>query len=113
MEEAQSDAKRWHRAPAVQRKLGEINPETDIRVRLMGSVASISPVGIVVNDGSEMEIMAEPSLISQAKQGDFVRIFARVLPVESGYELRAELVQDMSNLDRDLHDRICKSRATT
>lgn len=92
------DEFRYRRAPAVSRRLTEINPEQDIRVRILGRVIDKSDGVIIVDDGSSSsEIIVDSSDV--ARNGDTVRVFARVLPLESGYELRGEIVQVMNELD--------------
>lgn len=98
----------FRRAPAVHRKIKEINPEKDIRVRILGNVIDTGDGVFVVDDGSaKAEIVADEQ---KAATGDTVRIIARVLPLESGYELRAEAVQDMSMLDTELYKRAAEKQ---
>ena len=42
----------YKRQPAVQRKIVDINPETDVRVRILGYVIDKSDGVLVVDDGS-------------------------------------------------------------
>ena len=58
---------------------------------------------LVIDDGSaKVEVTTE----QPAEFGDVVRIIARVLPLETGYDLRAELTQDMSKLDMELYRKV-------
>lgn len=117
--EQRTDVARFHRAPAVLRTLGEINPETDIRVRLLCRVIDKTVTGVIVEDapappaGSvpapQMEVILEQDVLAALKPDDVVRIFARVLPLESGFELRGEIVQDMAGLDAELYKRIFRN----
>lgn len=76
----------------------------DIRVRLLGRVIGAHDGMIVVDDGAgRAEIVTEGF---EGAENDIVRVFARVLPLESGYELRAELIQKMDRLDADLYYRL-------
>jgi hypothetical protein len=59
----------------------------------------------------QMEVMLEADVLAALKPDDRVRIFARVLPLESGFELRGEIVQDMSALDAELHKRVFKTES--
>jgi hypothetical protein len=91
----------YKRLPAVPKKIKDINPEKDIRVRLLGRVLDKNKDFIVLDDGSgKANIMVDGDVNS-----DFVRVFARVLPVESGFELKAEIIQDMSKLDLELYEK--------
>ena len=92
---------RYKRAPAVLKHISEINPEKDIRVRILGSVIDKQNGTIIVDDGSSSaEVVVDDAEF--VRTGDVVRIFARVLPLESGYELRGEVIQIMNDLDMAL-----------
>ena len=96
----------YRRHPAITRKIAEINPETDIRVRLLGRVVEKSESCLIIEDDSgKAEIVAEDMNLDFNKEA-LVRIFARVLPLEDGFELRAELIQNMNDLDVDLYKKI-------
>ena len=95
---------KFHRSPAVYRKISNINPETDVRVRLLGRVIGQTDGTLVIDDGSgKADIVAEEF---SAETNDIIRVFCRVLPLESGFELRAELVQKMDKLDTELYGRV-------
>jgi hypothetical protein len=118
---ARNDSARFHRAPAVPRTLGTIDIETDIRVRLLCRVIDKTVTGVIVEDvpqvpvGSvpapQLEVMLEPDVLASLKRDDIVRIFTRVLPLESGFELRGEIVQDASGLDLDIYKKVFQKSA--
>jgi hypothetical protein len=94
----------FRRAPAILRKISEINPESDIRIRILGKVIDKTDGVIVIDDGSgNAEVVIEDR---NADVDDVVRVFARVLPLETGYELRAEIIQRMNALDLNLFRKI-------
>lgn len=98
---------KFHRSPAVPRRIADINPETDIRVRLVGRVSDKRDNSIFLKDDSgEVEIIMEPEFASCLSEGEIIRVFTRVLPLETGYELRSELIQDMNKLDKELYDKV-------
>ena len=106
---AQTQGFQFRRMPAVSRKIADINPEKDIRVRLLGRVIDKYDGTIVVDDGTaKAEIVVEDTNVKfdDIKSGDLIRVFARVLPLETSYELRAEIVQDMNGMDMELHKKI-------
>ncbi len=95
----------YKRQPAVPRKITDINPETDIRVRVLGHVIDKSEGVLVVDDGtSKSEIITDE--FDAFDVDDLVRIFARVLPLENGYELRAEIIQKMNSMDMELYKKV-------
>lgn len=96
----------YRRAPARPRRIADINPEEDIRVRLVGHVVSRSENSIMLDDkSSTREIIFDGVEIPES---EIVRIFARVLPLEDGYELRAEIVQSLDSLDMELYKKVMK-----
>jgi len=87
----------FKRAPAARRRISDIVPEKDIRVRIFGKVIDRMDDILVVDDGTgRIEIIAENP---QAKTGEMVTAFARILPLESGYEARLEMVQSAEGMD--------------
>ena len=94
----------YRRMPAVPRTIATINPETDIRVRILGRVIDKFDGTIVMDDGSATTEIVVENL--NVETGKLVRVFCRVMPLESGFELRAEIVQDMDSLDVDLYKKI-------
>ncbi len=96
----------YKRFPAVPRSILDINPEKDIRVRLLGRVIDKQNDLMVLDDGtSSAEIIVEKDL-EKINTGDVVRVFCRVLPLETNYELRAEIIQNMNGFDTDLYRKI-------
>ena len=99
-----ADQKQFKRAPAVYRTIAGIQPESDIRVRILGRIIGKNDGIMVIDDGTgRADIVSEEF---DAGVNDIVRVFARVLPLESGFELRAELVKKMDNMDLDLYRKI-------
>jgi len=95
----------YRRQPASPRKVSEINPERDIRVRILGHVIDKSDGMLVVDDGSsKAEIITNE--FDAFDIDDLVRVFCRVLPLEQGYELRAEVIQKMDKMDMDLYKKV-------
>src|SRR3989338_3514809 len=95
----------YKRQSAISRKISEINPEKDIRVRILGHVIDKSEGILVVDDGSaKTEIITDQ--FDAFDVDDMVRLFCRVLPLEQGYELRAEIIQKANNLDMELYRKV-------
>jgi len=92
----------YKRVPAVSKRISDINPEKDIRVRLLGNIIDKADGAIVIDDGSSTAQIVTDS----GETGDLVCVFARVLPLEDGYELRGEIVQQKSGLDMELYKKV-------
>ena len=101
MPEQQDDRRRM---PSVLRKVSDLSA-SDVRVSLIGTVLDRAEDGLVLDDGTgKIDVtLAEPSSIDQ---GGLVRVFGRVVPMESGFHLDGEIVQDMKGLDMELFRRV-------
>ena len=93
----------YRRLPALPKKINDINPEKDVRIRLLGRVIDKADGTIVLDDGSSTTTVVTDGI---CEVNDIVCIFARVLPLEDGYELRGEIVQNVNNLDMELYKKI-------
>ena len=89
------------RLPAVERKISEIFPERDVRVRLLGTVIDKGTNSIVLDDGTgKIDIMFPED--PYVNQGQLIRVVTRILPLLDGFECRGECIQtldDSFNLD--------------
>jgi len=89
------------RLPAIEKEIKEIT-ENDIRVRLTGKVIDSGEDFIVIDDGTGKIKVS----LSGQKPADTVSVFGRVIPLEQGYEINGEAVQDMSKLDLNLRKKV-------
>ncbi len=91
------------RSPAIEKKINEITEE-DLRVKVVGTVISIDdsiPL-IVVDDGTGIANV----VVDEVKfdVGSQVRVIGKVINTEP-IEIRAEIVQDFSKVDREIYDK--------
>ena len=99
-----SDNQFQRRMPSVERKVSEIKPE-DIRVRVLGTVIDKQENKLVVDDGTgKIEAIFDDPVNVELKK--MVRVFGRVIPLEDGFEIQGEILQDMSQLDLELHKKV-------
>ncbi len=97
------------RAPAKPKKIEDIDPQTDIRVRVIGTVLSVDEDSISVDDGSgNVDVFLEQENMENVEEGQRVRVFGRVLPTPDSFELQGEVLQDFEGVDTELHDRVKK-----
>ena len=91
------------RKPAIERKITEIQPDKDIRVRLLGTVINSGQNTIMLDDGSsQIEVLFDDDL-SDIKQGQLIRIIARILPLVEGFECKGECIQKLDGFDIELY----------
>lgn len=103
----------YKRLPATPKNIIDINPEKDVRIRILGKIIDTHDGVIVVDDGtSTAQIVtdAQPTdargVIHPCEPDNFVCVFARVLPLEDGYELRGEIVQNRNGTNLELHKKV-------
>ena len=97
------------RAAARPKKVSEIDPKNDIRARVVGTVISIEDDSLSLDDGSgTVEVFMQKEMIDEIDENDRVRVLGRVLPTPDSFEIQAESVQDFSEVDSELYDRVKK-----
>ena len=97
------------RAPARPKKIKEIDPQSDIRVRITGTILSIEQDSVSLDDGSgTVEVFLEEEDLDELEESQRIRVLGRVLPTPDSFEIQGEIVQDFSDIDQELHDRVKK-----
>ena len=92
------------RIPSVDRRISEIMAE-DMRVSLIGTVIDKQEESIILDDGTGKITIGFDSPV-EVETDQIVRVFGRVMPIENGFELQGEIVQDMRGMDRELLRRV-------
>ena len=90
------------RLPGIEKTVDSIQPETDVRVRLTGTVIDVGTNSMVLDDGTgKIEIVLEDQ--PQINVGQTARVIARILPLIDGFQCRGEVVQTLDGFDLDLY----------
>lgn len=90
------------RLPGIEKTVDSIQPETDVRIRLTGTVIDVNSTALVLDDGTgKIEIIFEDH--PQVNVGQMVRVVTRVLPLIDGFQCRGEAIQTMDGFDTDLY----------
>ena len=77
------------RLPSVEKPISAIQPETDVRLRLTGTVIGVGPNSVVIDDGTgKVEVFFEREPI--VREGQLIRVITRVFPLIDGFECRGE-----------------------
>ena len=88
------------RMPSVEKKIAEIKQD-DVRVSVIGTVLDVKGKRLAIDDGTgKVEVGFEQPV--DAKTGQMVRVLGRVIPMEGGFELQGDALQDMTGLDMEL-----------
>ena len=110
----------FSRPPALKKDIIDINEE-DSRVQIIGTVIEYIPgvVGdsnslsqLVITDGTaNIKVLVDENLDRLFKIRERIRVFGTVIPNdEDRYDLNAEIIQDMNNLDINLYKEVRKLR---
>lgn len=98
---------RQQRQAAVPRDVADIDPETDARVRVLGTVLEVRQDSLMLDDGSgTVEVFVDAEDREAVADGQRVRVFGRVLPTADAFEVQGELIQDMTELDMETYERV-------
>lgn len=95
------------RLPAIEKSISDIDSARDIRVRILGTILDSSGDTILIDDGTaKTEVMFEnEQMIAGLRNGEMVRVVARVLPLIDGFALRGEVVQRLEEFDIGMYRR--------
>jgi hypothetical protein len=78
------------------KKISEINPETDFLIRV---------TGFVVDKKNDMFI-DNPEIMNKVSIHQFLSIFGSTIPSNNAFEIKANVVQDLTGLDINLYKRV-------
>jgi len=90
------------------KKIIEINPETDSKVKIMGFVVDKKEDTLILDDGSgKVRVFFDlPSVTERIEINQLIRIFGSVVPTENGFDVKADIIQDLSGLDINLYKKV-------
>lgn len=96
-----------YRPPAKPRRISEIS-EDDEQIQVVGLVVDEAESSLVLDDGTgSLNVLFEdPSLVSDVDVGSKVRVFGTPLSIEDSFEIHAEIVQGLDELDLDLYKKV-------
>jgi hypothetical protein len=102
-----ADQDRKKRNTAFEKKIADVKKE-DIRVALIGTIIEKDPSihAIIIDDGeAKMRVLLPEEFFDKFETGQTVRVIGLVAPALEGdeKELRGEIIQDFSKLDRQLY----------
>ncbi len=92
----------------VKRKIEEINPETDSKIKIMGFVVDKKDDTLILDDGSKKAkvFVDNIAIVEKMNINQLIRVFGSTLPTDEGFEIKADAVQDLSNLNINLYKKV-------
>src|SRR3989338_5395439 len=88
-------------SPYAEKFIKNIN-SNDFKVSVSGIVISKTENSFRIDDGTGQARVVSSEMPSH----DYLRVFGKVMPVEDGFEIQADVVQDMSNVNKALHKKV-------
>jgi hypothetical protein len=90
------------RLPSVEKSVADILPESDVRVRLIGTVIDTTNNSVIIDDGTaKIEVYFGEEL--NVKQGQLVKVVTRIVPLIDGFECRGEILQNLDGFNLGLY----------
>lgn len=78
---------------------------SDVKVAVSGMVIGRWEKGIMVDDGTGcVNVEADTNI----EDGKFVRVFGYLAFMNEGFELKGNVIQDLSSADRELYEKVKK-----
>jgi hypothetical protein len=99
----------FERKPYAYKKISELTGK-DAGVKILGTVIKKDKdsSSMVLDDGESAIVVLLPKddLYEKVEIGKQTRVLGTVLPYEGGVELKADTIQDFSNVNKDLYTKI-------
>jgi len=96
------------RSPAVERQIKDVKAD-DFRVRILGTVVDRDEANssVLIDDGTgrAVAVFSDPEALKEVPEGKRVRVIGKARHGEP-LEIEVEVVQDMSDLDMDLYEKV-------
>lgn len=94
---------------AVERKIGEINPEADTKVRVVGTVLSKGENSFILDDGEgTVQVFIDSKLLQNIAEKKIVRVIGHVSQNSNAFDIRAEIIHDLTGLNLKMYEAVQK-----
>jgi len=96
-----------YRNDYAKKNINEVNPDIDLKVKIIGLVVDKTDSSIVIDDGKDkVKAFLEPEMIDKIDIHQLVAVFGSTIPSEDGFELKADVVQDLTGLNLNLYKKV-------
>jgi hypothetical protein len=90
-----------YRKPYAEKFVKDID-KNDFKIAISGTVVSKSEKSFLLDDGTGQVNIASENIL----EVDYVRVFGRIIPYEEGMEIQADVIQDLSKIDKQMHKKL-------
>ncbi len=102
-------AEQQRRAAATPKDIEEIDPQTDIRARIVGTAISLGEESLTLDDGTgSTEVFMREEELEDLEENSRIRVLGRILPTPDSFEVQAEVVHTLGDEEAELYDRVKK-----
>lgn len=91
----------FKRKPYLEKFIKDISVK-DFKVSVSGVLVNKSENSFLLDDGTGQ--IAVSSVV--IPNYEYVRVFGKIIPLETGFELQSEIVQDLSKIDKAIHRKV-------
>lgn len=103
------DQQQQRRAAAKPKDIKEIDPQRDIRARIVGTAISVDEESVTLDDGTgSVEVFMQEEDIEGLEENDKIRVLGRVLPTPDSFEIQAEIVHSLEDVDMETYNTVKK-----
>lgn len=97
---------------AKEKEIAEIQ-KNDARVRITGTIVSknenANSIDIDDGTGKVTVLLQSENRFSQLETEDFIRVIGSVLAFDEGFEIKGDIIQDFSEIDKELYKKVKKT----
>lgn len=94
---------------AIERKISEIDAQSDVKVRVLGTIVSKAENSFILDDGSGVvQVITNPKLENNLSESNRVRVLGKISPNGEKFDIIAEIIQDMSGLNTKVYEHVQK-----
>ncbi|MCX8178809.1 MAG: hypothetical protein N3D75_03200 [Candidatus Aenigmarchaeota archaeon] len=89
------------------KRINEVDPDIDYKVKIIGLIVDKSDNSIILDDGKDkVKVYVEVDQSENLSIHQLVAVFGSTIPSEDGFELKADIVQDLTGLNLNLYKKV-------
>ncbi|MEM0473544.1 MAG: hypothetical protein QXF88_02385 [Candidatus Aenigmatarchaeota archaeon] len=89
------------------KRINEVDPDIDYKVKIIGLIVDKSDNSIILDDGKDkVKVYVEVDQSENLSIHQLVAVFGSTIPSEDGFELKADIVQDLTSLNLNLYKKV-------
>ncbi|MFH1126955.1 MAG: hypothetical protein ABIG84_06475 [archaeon] len=91
----------------VEKRIKDVDSSCDTKVSILGTIVSSVDNSIFIDDGTgTVQGVVGQDVSTTLSQSQLVRVFGRVRPNDTGFDLYVDIIQDMSKLNLKMYNAV-------